>query len=234
MFEGGRYDSRGCAVQLVQIFSGNPSQGSSGNNIANLLLIWGASTTVGICAIQFAKAGGVFPILVSASPERHALLSGLGATHCFDYKSPYVIEDIKAVLKSYHLGGIPYGFDTVRNTSGVGSAHMVASCASDNATLVSVVVQRNRRFLMPLADTDENVTLRIRGIPHPITIPARKEDHQRALSALQWAVDNYGSHFRLISVNVFKGPAEDALEELKILANKGRGFGKLAIMHPLH
>jgi hypothetical protein len=110
---------------------------------------------------------------------------------------------------------------------------MVASCASQDATLVSVVVQKDRHFLMPLATTDEDVTLKIPNVPHPITIPARKEDHQRALSAFEWAVDNYGSRFRLVSVDVFKGRAEDALEELKILADKGRGFGKLAIMHPL-
>jgi hypothetical protein len=144
-----------------------------------------------------------------------------------------VIEDIKAVLKNWDFDGVPYAFDTVGSPSGVGSAQMVASCASDDAILVSVVVQKDRRFLMPLAVTDEDVTLRIPGVPHRITIPARKEDHQRALNALQWAVDNYGSRFRLVSVDVFKGRAEDALVELKILADKGRGFGKLAIMHPL-
>jgi NADPH:quinone reductase-like Zn-dependent oxidoreductase len=212
---------------------GKSTQGICDSNTSKPLLIWGASTSVGICAIQFAKASGVFPILVSASPERHALLSELGATHCFDYKSPSVIEDIKSVLNSWDFEGVPYAFDAVGNPSGVGSAQMVASCASHDAILVSVVVQKDRRFRMPLAVTDEDVTLRIPGVPHPITIPARKEDHQRALTALQWAIENYGSRFRLVSVDVFKGRAEDALEELKILAEKGRGFGKLAIMHPL-
>lgn len=209
------------------------TQGVSGSNTAKPLLIWGASTSVGICAIQFAKASGIFPILVTASPERHALLSELGATHCFDYKSPSVIEDIKTVLRNWDFDGVPYGFDAVGSPSGVLSAHLVASCASQDATLVSVVVQKDRRFLMPLAATNEDVTLRIPGVPHPITIPARKEDDQRALTALQWAIENYGSRFRLVSVNVFKGRAEDALEELKALADKGRRFGKLAIMHPL-
>lgn len=212
---------------------GDSAQNAPGSNTAGPLLIWGASSSVGICAVQFAKASGAFPILVSASPERHALLSELGATHCFDYKSPSVIEDIKAVVKKYHFDGVPYAFDAVGSFSGLGSAQMVASCASKDAILVSVVVQKDPRFVMPLAVTNEDVTLKIANVPHPITIPARKEDYQRAWSALQWAVEHYGSRFRLVSVEVFQGRAEDALEELKVLADTGRGFGKLALMHPL-
>ncbi|KAJ5368995.1 uncharacterized protein N7496_008755 [Penicillium cataractarum] len=209
------------------------STSSSSGSTPRPLLIWGASTSVGICAVQFAKASGVFPILVSASPGRHALLSELGATHCFDYKSPSVIEDIQIVLQNYQFDGVPYAFDAVGSLSGLGSAQMVASCSSKDAILVSVVVQKDPRFVMPLATTNEDVTLKIANIPHPIVIPARKEDHQRAWSALQWAVEHYGSRFRLVSVEVFQGRAKDALEELKVLADKGRGFGKLALMHPL-
>jgi NADPH:quinone reductase-like Zn-dependent oxidoreductase len=212
---------------------GDSAQNASDINTASPLLIWGASTSVGICAVQFANASGVFPILVSASPERHALLSELGASHCFDYKSPSVIEEINTVLKNYHFDGAPYAFDAVGNPSGLGSAQMVASCASQDAKLVSVVVQKDPRFVMPLATTNEDATLRLPNILHPITIPARKDDHQRAWSALQWAVRNYGSRFQLVSVEVFQGRAEDALQQLKILADNGRGFGKLAFKHPL-
>lgn len=212
---------------------GDPAQSSSDNDSTGPLLIWGASSSVGICAIQFARASGVSPILVSASPKRHALLTELGVTHCFDYKSPSVIEEIRTVLNDYHYDGASYAFDAVGSPSGPGSAQMVASCASQNAILVSVVVQQDPRFLMPLAVTNEDVTLKIPGISNPITIPARKDDHQRAWAALQWAVNNYESRFRLVSVDVLKGRAEDALEELKLLAGKGRGFGKLALMHPL-
>lgn len=210
-----------------------PLPGSSDSNTAGPLLIWGASTSVGICAVQFAKASGVFPIFVSASPERHALFQELGATQCFNYKSPSVVDDIKSVLRNYHCEGVKYSFDAVGSLNGLGSAQMVASCASPDAILVSVVVQKDPRFVMPFAVTNEDVILKIPGVPHLITIPARKEDHERAWSAFQWAVSNYGSRFRLVSVDIFKGRAEDALEELKALADNGRGFGKLALMHPL-
>ena len=49
---------------------GRSTEGLSGSNIAGPLLIWGASTSVGICAIQFAKASGIFPILVTAKGIR--------------------------------------------------------------------------------------------------------------------------------------------------------------------
>lgn len=212
---------------------GSSTQSSSDNDALGPLLIWGASSSVGICTVQYAKASGVFPILVSASPERHALLSELGATHCFDYKSPTVIEEIKTVLKIYHRDGVKYALDAVGSPSGPGSAHMAASCASSDATLVSVTFQKDPRFLMPVAVANQDAKFMIPGLPHAIIIPTREEDHERAWAAFQWAVNNYGSRFRLASVDVFQGRAEDALEELKSLVDGGRGFGKLALKHPL-
>ena len=43
------------------------------------LLIWGGSASLGIAAIQFAKAIGVSPILVTASLSQHRVLVELGA-----------------------------------------------------------------------------------------------------------------------------------------------------------
>ncbi|KAJ5847809.1 hypothetical protein N7455_011766 [Penicillium solitum] len=194
----------------------------------NPLLIWGASSSVGICALQFARASGIFPIFVTASPQRHSVLSKLGATHCFDYKSPTVISDIKSTLKNYQCDGISYGFDTVG-----GSAQQVATCASQDAILASVVHEQDSKILMPFATTAEDVTLKLPSVPHPITIPARPDDHWRSWSVLQWAVQNYGTRFHLEVVDIYAGKAEGALEELQRLGSHGRGFGKLALKHPL-
>ncbi|KAJ5479821.1 hypothetical protein N7530_005330 [Penicillium desertorum] len=192
------------------------------------LLIWGASSSVGICALQFARASGVFPILVTTSPQRHSLLLKYGATHCFDYKSPTVRSDIEATLESYHCNGLYYGFDAVG-----GSAQQVASCASQDAILASVVHEQDPRFLMPFAVTADDIALKLPDVPHPITVPARPDDHWRSWSVLQWAVQNYRTHFQLELVDVFTGKAEDALEELERLGSHGRGFGKLVLKHPL-
>jgi NADPH:quinone reductase-like Zn-dependent oxidoreductase len=197
------------------------------------MLIWGASTSVGICAIQLARESGVYPILVTASPGRHALLQELGATCCFDYKSPSVIPDIKQALADFDVHSLDYGFDAVGSHGDFSSADYVAECVSDEAHLVSVVIQKNPRFKMPFATSNQEAILRVAGVSHPICIPARRSDYQHAWKAFQWAVENYGSRFRLPSVEVFTGSAEDALKELMLVGGEGRGFGKLAIQHLL-
>ncbi|PLB46203.1 hypothetical protein P170DRAFT_449706 [Aspergillus steynii IBT 23096] len=149
----------------------------------------GASTSVGISALQLARASRVKSIFVTASPERHALLRELGSTHCFDYKS--------------------LGYD-----SGL------------------VVVQPDPRFKLPLAAPNHDVSIQIAGIPRPFTIPARYADYERAWKGVQWVAENYGDRFRLPSVEVFEGTADEALEELKVVGNHGRGFGKLVLKHP--
>ncbi|KAF4947312.1 hypothetical protein FSARC_14007 [Fusarium sarcochroum] len=64
------------------------------------ILIWGGAGAVGQAAIQLAKAAGFSPILTTASPHNHDALKKLGATEAFDYKSPTVVEDIHASVKS--------------------------------------------------------------------------------------------------------------------------------------
>ncbi|PWY69961.1 alcohol dehydrogenase [Aspergillus eucalypticola CBS 122712] len=197
------------------------------------LLIWGASSSVGLCALQLARASGIHPIIVTASPERHSLLQELGATHCFDYKSSSVISDIKATVRDSQQSPLTCGFDAVGSRKGgVSSAQLVAECCSEDATLVSVVVQSDSKFRMPIATPNRDVVIKVQDVPIPITIPARPADYHRAWRALIWAVENYGVNFRLPSVDVFEGTAEEAVEELKAITDGGR-FGKLALKHPL-
>ncbi|KAH6981543.1 chaperonin 10-like protein [Ilyonectria sp. MPI-CAGE-AT-0026] len=59
------------------------------------ILIWGGGSSVGLAAIQIAKAAGFSPIFATASPKNHDILKRLGATECFDYKSPTVVDDIR-------------------------------------------------------------------------------------------------------------------------------------------
>ncbi|RHZ56273.1 zinc-binding alcohol dehydrogenase family protein [Aspergillus thermomutatus] len=210
----------------------NDSSSNAGTSFGPIL-IWGASSSVGICAVQFAKASGIAPIIVTASPGRHSLLKELGATHTLDYKSPNVAGEIREILEKTQCNEIQYGFDAVGSPQGKGSAQLMAECVSKEATLVSVVVQEDPRFKMPLATPNLSVTVRPAGAPGSITIPARPADYERAWEAFQWAIKNYGICFRLPAVEVFQGTAEEALEEVKALADGGRGFGKLVLEHPL-
>lgn len=197
------------------------------------LLIWGASSSVGLSAIQLARASGIHPILVTASPKNHSLLLQLGATRCFDYRSPQVASEIKAALEEGQWGTLAHGFDTVGSQPGAGSAQAMAGCVSEGAELVSVVVQNDPRFKMPFATPNQDVTIQVKGVPHPITIPARIADYERAWEVLQWAVTNYGVCFQFPSVEIVQGTAEEALKQVIALADHGRGLGKLVLRHPL-
>ncbi|KAL4731832.1 hypothetical protein ACLX1H_000824 [Fusarium chlamydosporum] len=64
------------------------------------ILIWGGAGAVGQATIQLAKAAGFNPIITTASPQNHQALMKLGASHVFDYKSPSVVQDIRALCRS--------------------------------------------------------------------------------------------------------------------------------------
>ncbi|KAI5284123.1 hypothetical protein KEM54_001578 [Ascosphaera aggregata] len=62
------------------------------------MLVWGASSTTGIVAVQFALASGVSVVTV-ASKANHAFVMSLGATAVFDHDDPRNLEKIIMVLK---------------------------------------------------------------------------------------------------------------------------------------
>lgn len=220
------------ADALYNIFKFPPPQEGGHDKKSGPLLIWGASSGVGLCAVQFAHASGAYPIIVTASPERHSLLLELGATCCFDYKSPDVVSNIKTAAQIYQCGELDRGFDAAGTVGRGSSAEMMAQCLSNNASLVSTVVRDDSRFKTPWSTANRDLVFRINGV-HEITISARPNAHWHAWECFIWAVENYGVHFRLPSVEVFAGTAEEALNQIKLLADHGRGFGKLALQHPL-
>lgn len=206
-------------------------EGKGEGKVASPLLIWGASSSVGLAAVQFARVSGVYPIYVTASSERHALLRELGATQCYDYKSPTVVEEIKTALRESKLE-LKHAFDAVGSND---SAKLMADCTSPSTdtVLISSVFQDDPRFKMPFAAPGQDVTVELPGAPGTITIPARPKDNQRARKAFLWAVENYGVKFEMPVVKIFEGSAEEALKELKELAGFGSGFGKVVLRHPL-
>ncbi|KAM0261731.1 hypothetical protein ACHAPA_009625 [Fusarium lateritium] len=80
---------------------GFPAAGIEGDDPKDQpILIWGGAGAVGQAAIQVAKATGFNPIITTASPQNHEALKKLGATEVFDYRSPSVVADIRASIKS--------------------------------------------------------------------------------------------------------------------------------------
>lgn len=232
----------GTAADAVFNFFGRPLPGSGdaeakGNGP---LLVWGASTSVGLSVVQLAKTSGISPIFVTASPARHELLVELGATKCFDYHDAEVVAKIKAALADAAAGDLKFGIDAA---GAPGAADSVLATAAVDTILLSVMPQMHLgpRFQMPVACVSREVTIRMpaggppdgKG-PLEITVPARKEDAERAWKTTEWVVENYGEGkgFKLPAVEVFEGSAEDALKELEKAVGLGR-FGKLALKHPL-
>ncbi|KAL3472720.1 chaperonin 10-like protein [Aspergillus californicus] len=210
-----------------------PSTRNDANDGTGPLLIWGASSSVGSCALQFAAASGCYPIFVTASTARHENLQALGATRCFDYSSPAVLEEIREALESLQSGPIQYAIDAVGTDPNPLAADGIESILSPKAKLISVVLRNDERFKMPTATPHLDFRIHPAGLPHAITIPGRPEARQKAWAALLWAIENYGRLFKLPPVEVFRGSAEEALEELQKVANGRRGYGKLAIPQPL-
>ncbi|KAL2673728.1 hypothetical protein Neosp_012171 [[Neocosmospora] mangrovei] len=98
---------------------GLPAAGLEGDDPTDVpILIWGGSSVVGQGAIKLAKAAGFNPILTTASPHNHDALKQLGATHCFDYRSPTIVQDIHATMKGLNKK-LKTVFDSVATGLGV-------------------------------------------------------------------------------------------------------------------
>ncbi|TLD30351.1 hypothetical protein PspLS_01912 [Pyricularia sp. CBS 133598] len=212
----------------------NDQPAAPASNPGGTMLVWGGSTAVGSSAVQYARASGVRTIIATASASRHEMLRGLGATHCFDYRDADVEEQIASLLREQGLDPIRYALDAAgspKGSGGASSAERMSRCASPDAVRVSVVFG-DPSIGMAFADRSRDVSLRVEGVPHPITIPRDQPKAAKVKDALDWTVRNYGNGFVLPLVDVWSGKSEDALEQIKLVADWGK-FGKLAIQHPL-
>jgi NADPH:quinone reductase-like Zn-dependent oxidoreductase len=109
------------------------------------ILIWGGSSNVGVAAIQLAKAAGVGPILVTASPKNHSLKE-LGADECFDYRDPDVVAQIKSAVTKR-------GKRLLHVLDAVGAAtDFCEACCDEDAVLAATLpVPKRPRWKMVLA-----------------------------------------------------------------------------------
>jgi NADPH:quinone reductase-like Zn-dependent oxidoreductase len=77
---------------------------AEGLPVAETVLIWGGSTSVGSNAIQLATAAG-YEVITTASPRNFAYVQRLGAAQVFDYHSPAVIRDVIRAMNGKTLAG---------------------------------------------------------------------------------------------------------------------------------
>ncbi|KAG9250990.1 chaperonin 10-like protein, partial [Emericellopsis atlantica] len=203
--------------------------------IEGTMVIWGGATSVGMAAIQLARASGITSIIVTASPKRHEFLKKLGATHCFDYNDEDTVASIKAlILQSAGDDGRVWGFDAVGTISTPSSQTLLASSipsrSGDRVRLVTVLIMPQEGFEPCVGARHYQVAF---DLPNgrKIDFPPDMEAADRMWKALRWVVDHYGKEFQETPIRIFEGTAEDALEEVAKVETTGT-FGKLVLAQP--
>lgn len=109
---------------------------------------------------------------------------------------------------------------------------MVIQKVNNTETVLASVTRFDGGFQMPLALVKNEWRFLPPGATQSISIPGQLERQWKAWGALQWAIKNYGTQFRLPSVEIFDGTAEEALQETIKVGGLGRGFGKLVFRRP--
>ncbi|KAH9210360.1 chaperonin 10-like protein [Leptodontidium sp. 2 PMI_412] len=215
---------------------GFPVAGISGDDATGkAILIWGGASSVGIAAIQVAKAAGFSPIFTTASTKNHATLLGLGASQCFDYKSSTVVDEIHAATKK--LGTtLSTVFDTVSigtypppedvKTSSPWLSRQ--SCSIDTAALKlasTVPMALDTSFVMSQSyRPDGNVSSM--GFPQDPEFPTR------ARKVMEWFVESTDKCVKFPNVKVVRG-AEAGIPEIRRVCGGLVSMEKVVIEHPM-
>jgi NADPH:quinone reductase-like Zn-dependent oxidoreductase len=94
-FEEGAIFPMAMATVCITLFVnlGIPKPPAVIENKGEVMLVWGASSSVGLAAVQVARAIGL-TVWGTASPKNHELVKSVGASEVFDYRSPNVVSEI--------------------------------------------------------------------------------------------------------------------------------------------
>ncbi|KAI0034464.1 chaperonin 10-like protein [Vararia minispora EC-137] len=96
------------------------------------ILIYGASTSVGIFAVQFAKLAGL-RVIATASRANFGLVKSIGADEIFDYKDPEMARQIKDTTR----GRLEFAVDCIANEQ---TLRLVSDALSDDGGQVAAVL----------------------------------------------------------------------------------------------
>lgn len=197
-----------------------------------VLVIWGASTSVGMAAVQLARVIGVTSIVAVASAQRHDYLKTLGATHFVDYKDENSVAKVKAILEKAGDGPI-WGFDAA-GTLDSPRLLLDAMPRQDNIRLTTVLaIYDDKRFDPALGNRQQKFVFDVPGLEKPIVFPARPAEAEVMRKALEWEVNHYGAEYKPQPVKIFEGAAEEAIQEV-LKRGEMSEFGKLVLKHPLN
>ncbi|KAF5569572.1 zinc-type alcohol dehydrogenase [Fusarium phyllophilum] len=210
------------------VAKGTPDEGVAAPE--GTLVIWGSATSVGMAAIQFARAARVSSIIAIASSKRHEYLKTLGATQSFDYNDTNVIEKVKSALQS--TSGTIWALDA-RGSSESQALLKKAIPQHGKTVLASVMVGGDPEYKGIMGARHFDVEFELPG-GKKMSWPRDRAAADRHWRGFRWAVENYGAPGGYVPMpgRVFEGSGEDAIKEVYNVKNMTT-FGKLMLKHPL-
>ncbi|RSL51432.1 hypothetical protein CEP54_011409 [Fusarium duplospermum] len=200
------------------------------------ILIWGGASSVGNMAIQIAKAAGFEFIFATASAKNHATLKRLGATHCFDYKSATIVEDIQGMQKTLGVK-LSIAFDAV-GKGAMGHASTDGESTPSLAKRALLVDQSEEIRLvctLPVAtDSDYKfcTSYRPSGSLTAMGAPQDPEAPKRVRKVMDYFLKTADRAVKLPVVTTVVG-AEAGIEAIKRVARGDASQEKLVLEHPL-
>jgi NADPH:quinone reductase-like Zn-dependent oxidoreductase len=141
--------------------------------LAEVVVVWGGSTSVGSNAIQLAVAAG-YTVLTTASPRNHNRMRELGATHVFDYASVTVVPDaIGALAGTRVVGVLAVGTGSAEPSVAiaVGTGAKRVSMASPSVSFLELPRRKgfSLTFVRVMARlVARNIALQVRCVPRGI------------------------------------------------------------------
>ncbi|TIC13750.1 GroES-like protein [Wallemia mellicola] len=192
--------------RVCGMVSGNHSakQGAFADRTPNIL-IWGASTAVGMYAVQLSHQSGV-NVVATTSLKNSDLVKSLGADLLFNYADVNVVDKIKQAIND----NITFALDCVGNPDSLHKS--IASVSDTNDAIVHTLLPPPRNFLIGKLNAHVKFAL-IHSVfaedlswanylfDAPITQTEMDEEHKTAVKFFNY---DYGTLYELISNNKIK------------------------------
>ncbi|RKL40596.1 hypothetical protein BFJ72_g6196 [Fusarium proliferatum] len=117
-------------------------QGYTPKQAHDPILIWGASSSVGIYAVQVFRHWGFKNIIAVASEKQHAYLRSIGATETFDYRKQDVVDRILQFISNRTEPKLPYIVDCIGSLEGtLKPLSKIAQRGSTVAVMLPVILK---------------------------------------------------------------------------------------------
>ncbi|KAJ4272191.1 hypothetical protein NW762_000902 [Fusarium torreyae] len=106
------------------------------------ILIWGASSSVGIFALQVFRHWGFKNLVAVASGKQHEYLRSIGATQTFDYRKNDVVDQILKYINNRSEPKLPYIIDCIGSLEGtLKPLSKIAQRGSTVAVMLPVILK---------------------------------------------------------------------------------------------